>query len=104
MGRLGDLEERTLFAVIEARHQHLPADATQIAHIISASGQYTEPNKIYPTVLRLEGKGLLQSRMQPTFTQPRRVRRLYTPTELGLEIALLKKRQLQTLSAHVSTS
>lgn len=98
---LGELEQVVLLALL--RLGGTAHGVALRAEILDRTGRSITPGAIYPTLDRLEGRGLLQSRLgEPTPERGGRARRHFTVTAAGLRDVRAAWRQTSALAAGVA--
>lgn len=81
---VGALERLVLMAVLRLGDEAYGQSIREELH--ERAGRRIGPGTIYPTLDRLESKGLLTSRLgEPTPERGGRAKRYFTPTEAGIE-------------------
>jgi PadR family transcriptional regulator, regulatory protein PadR len=98
---LGELEQVVLLALL--RLGGTTHGAALRAEILERTGRSITPGAIYPTLDRLEARGLLRSRLgEPTPERGGRARRQFTVTAAGLRDVRAAWRQTSALAAGVA--
>lgn len=93
----GELEQLLLLAVLRLGEKaHGPALRKELRN---RAGRRVGPGTLYPTLDRLERKGLLRSRLgEPSATRGGRAKRHFTLTDAGLEEARKAWRSMARLA------
>jgi DNA-binding PadR family transcriptional regulator len=95
---LGELEQILLLALLRLDGESYGAAVR--AEILERTGRSVTPGAIYPTLDRLEGRGLLRSRIgPPTAERGGRSKRLFKLTSAGLREVRAAWRQTSALGA-----
>ncbi len=98
---LGELEQVVLLALL--RLEGSTHGSALRAEILSRTGRSVTPGAVYPTLDRLEARGLLRSRLgDPTPERGGRARRIFTVTAAGLREVRDAWRQTSALAAGVA--
>ena len=95
---LGELEQLMLLALLQLGGESYGASIR--AEILDRIGRSITPGTIYPTLDRLEARGLLESRAgEPTAERGGRAPRLFRITKAGVQEVQHAWRQTATMAA-----
>jgi DNA-binding PadR family transcriptional regulator len=98
---LGELEQILLLALLRLGHESYGAAIR--AEILQTTGRSVTPGAIYPTLDRLEARGLLRSHMgDPIAERGGRARRQFRITPAGLREVRRSWKQTSDLAAGLS--
>jgi PadR family transcriptional regulator PadR len=99
---LGELEHRVMLAILRLGGEAYSVSVVQ--EIETRTGRKVAQSSVFIAMRRLEGKGLLSSRLEEMVDgRPDRVRRHYRPTSAGMAMLRNARRDLVSLWEGIET-